>query len=124
MRMRIILFSAILAAFALPAHAADEIVLGHYASLTGATATFGTSTRDGIELARDEINAKGGVLGKQVVVKHEDDQSRIEEARTAVEKLISRDKVIAVLGEVSSSKSIAAAPSCQRAHIPMLPPAS
>src|SRR5438045_9190555 len=91
---------------------ADEILIGHYASLTGATATFGTSTRDGIELARDEINSKGGVLGKQVVVRHEDDQSRTEEARTAVEKLINRDKIVTIAGEVASSRSIAAAPSC------------
>jgi branched-chain amino acid transport system substrate-binding protein len=104
--------------------AADDIVIGHFASMTGGTATFGISTDEGIHLALDEINAHGGVLGKPVRVITEDDQSKPEEAKTAVEKLISRDKVVALLGEVASSRSLAAAPAAQRAHIPMLSPAS
>jgi branched-chain amino acid transport system substrate-binding protein len=103
---------------------ADEIVIGEYGSMTGGTATFGTSTDEGIHLALDQISAAGGVLGKQIRIVVEDDQSKPEAAVTAVQKLISEDQVVAVLGEVASSRSLAAAPLCQRNHIPMLTPAS
>jgi branched-chain amino acid transport system substrate-binding protein len=119
-----IVIIALLALAAPKAGAADEIVIGHFASMSGGTATFGISTDEGIHLAADEINANGGVLGKQVRVVTEDDQSKPEEAVTAVQKLINQDKIVALLGEVASSRSIAAAPVAQRARIPMLTPAS
>jgi branched-chain amino acid transport system substrate-binding protein len=109
---------------AAPAQAADEIKIGHFGSLTGGTATFGISTREGIDLAVSEINAAGGVLGSQIVIIHEDDQSKPEEAVTVVQKLINQDRVVALIGEVASSRSMAAAPVAQRARIPMLSPAS
>jgi branched-chain amino acid transport system substrate-binding protein len=103
---------------------AQDIVIGEFGSLTGGTATFGISTDEGLHLALDEINAKGGVLGKQIKVVVADDQSRPEEAVTVVQKLLNQDKVLAVIGEVASSRSLAAAPVCQRARIPMLSPSS
>jgi len=109
---------------AAPVRADNEILIGHFASMTGETATFGTSTDEGIRLALDQINAAGGVLGRQIKVITEDDQSKPEEAVTAVQKLINQDHVVALLGEVASSRSLAAAPVAQRAHIPMLSPAS
>ena len=75
-------------------------------------------------LAVDEINAAGGVLGKQVRVVTEDNQSKPEESVTAVLKLIKQDQVSAVVGEVASSRSLAAAPQCQANGIPMISPAS
>ena len=81
--------------------AADEILIGHYGAMTGGTATFGVSTDEGIRLALEAINAKGGVLGKPVKVITQDTQGRPEEAVTAVQKLINQDKVVAVLGEVA-----------------------
>ncbi|HSD11472.1 MAG TPA: ABC transporter substrate-binding protein [Candidatus Binatia bacterium] len=102
----------------------DEIVVGEFASLTGGTATFGRSSDAGVQLAVEEINAAGGLLGKKVRVVVEDDQSKPEEARTAVLKLLKQDEVVAVLGEVASSRSLAAAPECQRAAVPMISPAS
>ena len=101
-----------------------DIVIGHFASLSGGTATFGTSADEGIRLALDEINAKGGVMGRRVVVITEDNQSKTEEAVTTVQKLINQNKVVALLGEIASSRSIAAAPVAQRARIPMLSPGS
>jgi branched-chain amino acid transport system substrate-binding protein len=101
-----------------------EIVIGEYGSLTGNTATFGTSTKNGSEMAFREINAEGGVLGRQVRLIVEDDQSKPEEAATAVTKLINQNSVQAVLGEVASSRSLAAAPICQGAQIPMVTPSS
>lgn len=103
---------------------ADDILIGEFGSLTGGTATFGTSTDNGVRLALDQINSAGGVLGRQIRVIVEDDQSKPEAAVTAVQKLISEDHVVAVIGEVASSRSLAAAPICQRNHIPMLSPSS
>jgi branched-chain amino acid transport system substrate-binding protein len=106
------------------ARRANEIVIGEYGSLTGSTATFGISTKNGIELYMDNVNAAGGIGGTRVRVIVEDDQSKPEEAATAVSKLIDQDGVIAVLGEVASSRSMAAAPACQQAGVPMITPSS
>lgn len=107
-----------------PRGTADEIRIGHFASMTGGTAVFGTSADEGIRMAADEINARGGVLGRPIRVITEDTQSRQEEAVTAVQKLINQNRVVALLGEIASSRSLAAAPVAQRARIPMLSPAS
>ena len=104
--------------------ASDEILIGEYGSLTGTTATFGISTRNGIDMAIDEVNSAGGVLGRQVRVIVEDDQGRPEEAQTVVTKLITSDNVVALLGEVASSRSLAAAPVAQQNGIPMITPSS
>ena len=101
-----------------------EIVIGEFGSLTGTTAAFGISARNGIDMAMKEINEKGGIHGKKIRIIVEDDQGKPEEAQTVVTKLISRDRVVAVLGEVSSSRSLAAAPVCQSSQIPMISPAS
>ena len=103
---------------------AKTILLGEYGSLTGAQATFGQSTDNAIKMARDEINAKGGVLGKPVAIALEDDGSRAEQVPLAINKLISEKNVLAILGEVASSNSLAAAPICQAAGVPMLSPTS
>jgi len=102
----------------------DEIVLGQFASLTGDTATFGTSTRNGVDMAIEEINAKGGVNGKKVKVITYDTRGTSQEAGNAVTRLVTRDKVVAVLGEVASSLSLAGAAVCQEKGVPMLSPAS
>jgi branched-chain amino acid transport system substrate-binding protein len=102
----------------------DEIVIGEFGSLTGGTATFGTSSHEGLMLALDEINANGGLLGKKVRVITEDNQSKPEESVTAVLKLIKQDQVSAIVGEVASSRTLAAAPTCQQSRIPLLSPAS
>jgi branched-chain amino acid transport system substrate-binding protein len=104
--------------------AAAPIKVGHFASLTGDTATFGQSTDRGIRMAVEEIDAAGGPLGRPIEVVSEDDRSITEEARTAAQKLIQRDGVVALIGEVASSRSLAAAPEAQRAGIPMISPAS
>ncbi len=113
-----------LATFAACKNNKNVIPIGEYGSLTGGTATFGQSTHKGIMLATDEINSQGGLLGKQIEVLTEDDQSKPEEAKTAVIKLLKQNGVIALLGEVASSRSLAAAPEAQRAKVPMISPAS
>ena len=118
---------AALALFALACAAPvdkNEIVVGEYGSFTGTTATFGQSTHNGISLAFDEVNAAGGVLGKKIRVVSEDDQSKPEEAATAATKLINQNRVVALLGEVASSRSLAVAPIAQAARVPMISPSS
>ncbi len=102
----------------------DTIRVGVYVDLTGQTSSFGQSTKNGIELAVEEINKAGGVNGKQIQLIIEDDQGRPEQAKTVVSKLINQDKVHAVLGEVASTNSLAAAPVAQEAKIPMITPSS
>jgi branched-chain amino acid transport system substrate-binding protein len=102
-----------------------DIVVGMYGSLTGDGASFGQSSLAGTELAVDEINGAGGLLGgRRIRLLVEDDQSRPDEAANAVTKLITQDRVVAVLGEVASRRSLAAAPVAQRYQIPMITPAS
>lgn len=101
-----------------------EIKVGEYASLTGKEATFGISSHEGTLLAAEELNAAGGVLGKQIKLITEDTQSKPGEPATVVNKLIARDSVVAVLGEVASSRSLEAAPICQQNKIPMISPSS
>src|SRR5262249_40534585 len=101
-----------------------EILIGLYSSMTGTTATFGQNTRDGVQLAFEEANKAGGVLGKTLKLAVEDDQGRPEEAQTVVTKLINSNRVVAVIGENASSRSLAAAPVCQQNRIPMITPSS
>jgi branched-chain amino acid transport system substrate-binding protein len=102
-----------------------DILVGLYGSLTGDGASFGISSREGAELAVDSINEAGGLLGgRKIRLLVEDDQSKPEEASNAVTKLITQDKVVGVIGEVASRRSLAAGPVCQRYQTPMVSPAS
>ena len=101
-----------------------EILLGHYASLTGGEATFGRSTDNGIKMAIEEINAAGGVNGRTVKLITYDDKGEKPEAGTAVTRLVTKDGVVAVLGEVASGLSLVAAPICQEYGVPMVSPSS
>jgi len=102
----------------------NTIKVGEYASLTGKEATFGISSHEGTVLAVEQINADGGVLGKKIELLTEDDLSKAGEPATVVNKLIARDGVVAILGEVASSRSLEAAPICQQNKIPMISPSS
>lgn len=104
--------------------ATDTIKVGEYASLTGKEASFGQQSHKGLVLAIEELNAAGGVLGKKLELITEDNQTKSGESATAVKKLISRDKVIALIGEVASGRSNEAAPIAQAAKIPMIAPAA
>ncbi len=104
----------------------EELVIGEYGSLTGGEATFGQSTKNGVEVALRELTEQHqgqiGSLPVRVVV--EDDQGKPEEAATVVQKLINNDRVVAVIGEVASSRSLAGGPICQSAGVPMISPSS
>jgi branched-chain amino acid transport system substrate-binding protein len=102
----------------------DEIVVAEFAALTGATASFGQSSHKGTQMAFDEQNAAGGVMGKKLRLVVEDNQSKAGEAATVVRRMFSREKPVALLGEVASSRSLEAAPIAQQNKIPMISPAS
>ena len=105
--------------------AADATIkIGEFASLTGKEATFGQSSHKGTQLAIDELNAAGGVLGKQIEFIYEDNRSTPGESATIAKKLITRDKVVALLGEVASGRSLEAAPIAQANKVPMISPSS
>jgi branched-chain amino acid transport system substrate-binding protein len=101
-----------------------DVVLGGVAPLTGEAATFGTSTKNGYDLAVSEWNAKGGVLGKQVRMVFADDKGDPAEGATVFTKLIEQDKACAIVGTVMSKVSLAGAPICQAAKVPMIATAS
>ncbi|MBC8031099.1 MAG: ABC transporter substrate-binding protein [Pyrinomonadaceae bacterium] len=102
----------------------DKVRIGVFMSTTGDTANFGISSVNGIKMAADEVNLAGGINGKQVELLIQDDRSDASEAATIVTKFVTQDQVHAILGEVASSRSIAAAPIAQNAKIPMLTPSS
>src|SRR5215204_2115189 len=102
----------------------DKVRVGVFMSLTGSTANFGISSTNGIKMAADEVNAAGGINGKQIEVLVQDDRSDASEAATIVTKFVTQDQVHAILGEVASSRSIAAAPIAQNAKVPLLTPSS
>lgn len=122
--LRFLFLAGAAAALSAAVAAQDTIRIGEYASLTGKEASLGQSSHQGTVLAIETLNAAGGVLGKQLELISEDTQSKAGESGTAVRKLISRDKVVAILGEVASSRSLEAAPVCQNARVPMVSPAS
>ena len=117
--MKRILLSSIIVAGLLntfacgPGGGGDKVKVGVFMSMTGDTANFGISSTNGIKMAADEANAAGGINGKQIELDVQDDRSDPSEAATIVTKFVTQDSVNAILGEVASSRSIAAAPIAQ-----------
>ncbi|HYX91429.1 MAG TPA: ABC transporter substrate-binding protein [Myxococcaceae bacterium] len=107
-----------------PAPDSGPILIGEVGSLTGPEATFGISTRNGVDLAIRQENAAGGVRGRQLAVRVYDDQGKPEEAANAATRLISQDRVLVIIGEVDSSNSLAMAPKAQEGKVPMITPSS
>lgn len=101
-----------------------RVLIGHYGPMSGSEATFGQSTANGIQLAVREVNASGGINGKLVELKSYDDRGLTQEAGTAVTRLITSDKVVAIIGENTSSMSLAGGRVAQQYGIPMISPSS
>ena len=98
-----------------------DIPIGFYGPLSGNMASFGNTVRRGIELGIEDIN-RDGLKGRRLRLFVEDDRGNPEEAQSAVSRLITRDRVVAILGDPSSSCSLAGAPVCQQHRIPMITP--
>ncbi|MBB6218315.1 branched-chain amino acid transport system substrate-binding protein [Anaerosolibacter carboniphilus] len=105
---------------AAPAAEEGPIKIGGIYPLSGAIATFGQSSKKALDLAFEEINANGGLLGRKVEFVLEDNKSTQADSATAAQKLTQQDKVVAILGAVASSNSLAAAPIAQEAKVPMV----
>ncbi len=101
-----------------------QIVIGHYGSMTGSTAHFGQDTDKAARLAAEQLNAAGGVLGRQLKVVTLDTRGDGAEAASAVTRLIDVEKATAILGEVASSLSLQGGPIAQRRKVPMVSPSS
>jgi len=100
----------------------SNLLIGAVLPLTGNEASFGQSVKKGLELAIEHINQSGVLKNKKIELKIYDDQGKTEEATLAITRLIQKDKVIAVIGEVASSRSLAMAPIAQKNKIPMISP--
>jgi branched-chain amino acid transport system substrate-binding protein len=104
--------------------AAAEWKVGAYLSLSGAETQFGIETKEGIELAVDEVNAKGGAKGRPIKVLFEDDKSTPQETNNKVLQLVNRDKVVALLGEVGSARSKIGGLIANKYKVPMITPSA
>jgi branched-chain amino acid transport system substrate-binding protein len=114
------LAAIILAAGVTAAAAQDSIKVGVIQPLTGPFAASGNYVANGAKIAADEINAKGGVLGKKLELVIEDNKSNPTEAAAVAEKLIVRDKVPAIMGAWGSSMTLAAMPKLEEYGVPMV----
>jgi len=103
-------------------NAAKEIKIGGVLELSGGVATFGQSVLNAVNLAFEDQNKKGGVLGKQLKFITADNKSEAGESTSAITKLITQDKVIAVIGAVTSSNTKAAVPVSADNKIPLITP--
>src|SRR3979490_1041193 len=99
---------------------AQTIKIGVNEPLTGAFAAFGTYVVNGAKIAADEINAKGGILGKKIELVIEDNKSNPTEAAAVAEKLIARDKVPVMMGAWGSGFTLALMPKLMEYKVPML----
>ncbi len=120
-------FALVLALIALAASAAmaQDIKIGGVGPVTGDAATFGVSTKNGIVMAVEEWNAKGGIFGgRKAKLIFEDDKGDPAEGATVYTKLIQQDNVVAIIGTVMSKVTLAGAPIAQAAGVPMISPTS
>jgi branched-chain amino acid transport system substrate-binding protein len=100
--------------------AADPIKIGVSAALTGGSSAMGASWRDGAKLAASEINAKGGILGRQIQLIERDDEGKNERGVQVTQELINKEKVIATLGFTNTGVALASQRFYQEAKIPVI----
>ena len=100
----------------------DTIKVGALFELTGNVANYGTSTLNGFKMAVDEVNAKGGVNGKKIEVVQADNKSEPSESGNAATKLVTQDKVVAVVGPATSGSVAAAEPILTANKTPLIAP--
>jgi branched-chain amino acid transport system substrate-binding protein len=103
-----------------PAQSQAPVKIGVIQPLSGSVAASGNYIRMGAEIARDWINARGGINGRKVELLIEDNKSDPKEAASAAEKLIVRDKVPAIMGAWGSSMTLAAMPKLEEYGVPMV----
>lgn len=104
--------------------APETVKLGFIAPLTGDIAGLGKDMLNGVQIAVEEINAAGGIAGKQIQLVAEDGRCSGAEAANAARKLVNVDKVVAIVGAGCSGETLAAAPIAEAAKVVMLSPTS
>jgi branched-chain amino acid transport system substrate-binding protein len=100
----------------------SKIKIGVITSLTGSTAAFGQAHKNGYAIALDELNSRGGLLGKTAELDYYDDQSRPDQAVQGVSKLVDQDHVPIILGAYSSENTRAIVPAVTQKQVPLLMP--
>src|SRR3989449_4782821 len=118
--LAMLLVGLIVGALTAPGLAQAPIKIGVIEPLSGPVAASGNYVRMGAEIARDWINARGGVGGRKVELRIEDNKSDPKEAASAAEKLIVRDRVPAIMGAWGSSMTLAAMPKLEEYGVPMV----
>src|SRR6185369_7440188 len=103
-----------------PKAAGDTIKIGFLGALTGDVAMFGKPTLEGMKMAADDLNAAGGVLGKKIEIVEADNRGDKQEGASVAQKLISRDNVVAILGDPTTGISKVVAPIAQKAGVVLL----
>src|SRR3984893_10169603 len=121
MRWKALLCFALLFA-GIPADAAEKLKIGEVNPITGAIGRYGTTCHQGIQLAIDQANSSGGALGKKIALLTEDNQSQAGQTSTIVRKFVTQDKVVAIIGDLTSSATLEGGPIAQAAKIPMVTP--
>jgi branched-chain amino acid transport system substrate-binding protein len=102
----------------------ERVRLGAFMALTGDTAQYGISALNGLRMAVEEANASGGVGGRRVELIIQDTRSDASETEVVVRRLAQESRVHALVGEVVSSRSLAAARVAQAEGVPMLTPSA
>jgi branched-chain amino acid transport system substrate-binding protein len=113
------LMTTALVGLSFSAMAADPIKIGAAGPYTGGSAPMGISMRDGAKLAVNEINAKGGVLGRKLQLVERDDEAKNERGVQIAQELINKEKVVATVGYINTGVALAAQRFFQEAKIPV-----
>ncbi len=100
----------------------DEIIIGGLAPLTGGVAQYGVAVNNAVQLAVKDINANGGILGKQIKYVYYDEKGDATEATNAYTRLVDQDKIVALIGDVTSVPCEAVAQLAARDNLPMITP--
>jgi branched-chain amino acid transport system substrate-binding protein len=112
--------AACLAVTTMPAQAAEPIRIGAIFSVTGPASFLGEPERNTARMLEEDLNKAGGLLGRKVEVIVYDDESDATKAVTAVDRLLKRDRVVAVIGPSTSGNTLAIMPKIEEAQIPLL----
>ena len=118
--VRNIIFGSMALAGITASFAADNIKIGLQGPLTGGSSPMGVSMRDGAKLAVTEINAKGGLLGRQIELIERDDEAKNERGVQIAQELINKEKVVAAVGYINSGVALASQRFYQEAKIPVM----
>lgn len=98
----------------------DTIRIGGLAPLTGDAASYGVAVNNAIQMAVEDINANGGIDGKQIEYIYYDEKGDTTEATNAYNKLVQDDKVVAIIGDVTTKPTLAVAQTSQQDNIPII----